>query len=114
NVSGVVTRSPAWRGDALGFLARLDVADCEGRRVSAGTLARLYGGPRTLSRGDRFEGVAQLGVVRLFRNIDLADPRLFASRQGAVVSGSLLAVEVTARGGGLAARVDAFRAHVRG
>jgi competence protein ComEC len=113
-VQGEVTRSPQWRGDALSFSARLSHAECDdGATLPAGTLARLYGGPKHLARGDRFEAVAQLGMVRLFKNIDLPDPRLLAARQSSVVSGSLLSLDSVQRSSTWLAHVDTFRAHVR-
>lgn len=112
-VLGTVTRSPVWRSDALSFTAHIARAECEGVELPPVT-ARLYGGPKTLARGDRFEGVAQLGMVRRFRNLELPDPTVFAARSGAVVSGALLAVDVQQRASSWTAGVDAFRAHVRG
>lgn len=114
SVLGEVIRSPRWRGDSLSFVARLDRAACDdGASLPAGAIVRLYGGPTALCRGDQFDAVVQLGMLRLFQNIDLPDPRLLAAHEGSVVSGSVLALEPTARTPSLRSLVDRFRAHVR-
>lgn len=112
-VVGSVERSPTWRGDSLSFTARLSRAECEGVLLPPDIVARLYGGPRELARGDGFEAVTQIGMVRRFRNAELLDPTVFAARTGAVVSGSILAAEVVTRASSWTAGVDGFRAHVR-
>ncbi len=107
-----VETQPALRAGALGFVARFESLDCEGRRL-AGARVRLHGGPPDLARGDRVEVVAQLASVELFRNAELPDPAPAAARPGATLSGGTLAVRFVRRSSGLAALVDRARARVR-
>jgi competence protein ComEC len=111
--AGSVITSPTWGGDALAFVAELSELDCDGRRVSGPLLVRLHGGPAGLARGDRFETVAQLAALQLFRNLDVRDPLPGAARRGVTLSGSTLSLDVTARGRGLGAAIDRVRAHAR-
>ncbi len=114
SVSGQVSASPTVREGTAVVQARLDTLDCEGRRHHSPLVATLYGGPADLARGDRFEAIVELGVVRLFHNLDLPSPVPSAARRGSVASGSVLALHRRARGRGLASAIDAARAHVRG
>jgi competence protein ComEC len=109
-----VESSPSLRGDALRWIGRLEEGSCEGRALAPGRLLRLYGGPLDLSRGDRLEGVASVGPVQLFHNLDTADPRPGAARSGAVWSGAWVDATRVERGGGLGAWIDRARVHVRG
>lgn len=109
----VVVSSPTWRGDATTYLAELDALDCDGRQIAGPLRVRLYGGPGDLRRGDALDVVAQLAPVRLFRNPGLPDPLPFAARTGSVLSGMVLGLEVTERGGGLRGAIDHARARVR-
>ncbi|HEY3500378.1 MAG TPA: DNA internalization-related competence protein ComEC/Rec2 [Polyangiaceae bacterium] len=111
--SGRVVVSPVWGGDALAFVAEMGTLDCDGRKVEGPLRVRLHGGPKQLARGDRFEAVAQLAPLQLFRNLDARDPLPGAVRRGITLSGSTLSLDVTSRGGGLAAAVDRLRAHAR-
>jgi competence protein ComEC len=108
-----VATSPTVRDGTPDFVARVRELDCEGRRHSASTHLRLYGGPLTLARGDRFHAVAQLAAVSPLENLDLPDPWPRAARLGATLSGSLLALDRGERGVGLAAAIDRARAFVR-
>lgn len=112
-VRGRVVESPVQRGEELCYVAELSELDCEGRQIGVTTRARLYGGPPDLARGDEFEAVAQLAVVRLFQNIGISDSLPYLARQGTTLSGSALAVDVEARGFGVRASIDRARAHVR-
>lgn len=116
-VSGTVTSSPSSRGtgDQLTLLwtAQLSRVDCEGRRLKADFAVRLYGGPRTLVRGASFEAIADLGALRLFRNLSTTDPIPAAARRSAVASGSVLSLEILATRNTLPAWIDRARAHVR-
>ncbi len=112
-ITGRVLTSPTQRGDTLTFSARLSNFDCEGQRPADSVIARLYGGPPALVRGAAFEGVAQLGVTRLFRNLGESDPVQHYARSGVVLSGTLLAAHVTAESNSPGAWVDRARRHVR-
>lgn len=112
-VSATVRTSPMLRGDALGFIAELHTGECEGTPLQSGSRVRLYGGPTSLARGDRFEGIVQLAVVGIFRNEDLGDPYVSYSRGGVTLSGSVLALEHEALGTSLFSHIDRLRAHVR-
>jgi competence protein ComEC len=107
-----VTRSPALRGGALGFVARFDEVDCEGTEL-VGAAARLYGGPADLARGDRVEIIADLAPIEMFKNAELPDPLFAAARAGVTLSGGVHAVRLVRRSGGLGALIDRWRAHVR-
>ena len=109
-----VISSPARKGDALRWLGEVETLDCEGREAPAGWIARLYGGPPELARGDRVEAAISVGALQLFHNLDLPDPRAGAARSGAVLSGSILDAEVLERGRGPGAWIDQARTHVRG
>lgn len=112
-VEGRVAASPTWRGDSLSFLAVIDSGRCERHPLPSGVRVRLYGGPANLGRGDQFEAVAQLGIVRLFRNFDLPDPYVRRASDGVLVSGGVLTLDVRTRASGPLAWIDAGRAHVR-
>ncbi|HSU40678.1 MAG TPA: ComEC/Rec2 family competence protein, partial [Polyangiaceae bacterium] len=110
---GVVVSSPTQSGDALTFVAELGTLDCEGRRVPGPVLARLHGGAPDLGRGDRFELVAQLAPVQLFRNAAAHDTLPGAARRGVTLSGAALALDVTARAHGVRRTIDRVRTHAR-
>jgi competence protein ComEC len=110
---GEVSSSPALDDGWLRFDAVLRELDCEGQLDRQPVRARLYTRPSALGRGDSFSAIGDLGPVSLFRNLALPDPRPTAARQGAVLSGALLALDVTRRGHGAAAFIDRARAHVR-
>lgn len=112
-VRAKVVSSPTLRGDALGFVAEIERAECEVHSLEARSQVRLYGGPTSLTRGDVFEGVAQLGVVRLFRNADLPDPYVARARSQVVLSGGVLSLTIVEGGSGLRSTIDRARAHVR-
>jgi competence protein ComEC len=111
--AGVVASSPVRSGDSLAFVAELGTLECEGRTVAGPVFARLHGGPADLGRGDRFELVAQLAPVQLFRNAAAHDALPAAARRGITLSGAALDVLVTRRARGLRAVIDRVRAHAR-
>lgn len=110
--TATVETSPARRAESLGYVARFDSLDCEGRMLE-GTRARLHGGPPDLSRGDRMEIVAQLATVELFHNADLPDPTPGAARTGAVVSGAVLSARIVGRSETPLSWIDRARALAR-
>jgi competence protein ComEC len=112
-VTGRVSSSPTIRGGSLRFEADLDEMDCEGRLDKRRRHVRLYGEPRALGRGDEFAAITDLAPLSLFRNLDLPDPLPAAARQGAVLSGAVLSLDVTRPAWGVLARIDQARAHVR-
>jgi len=111
--SGVVLASPVKNGDALAFVAELEDLDCEGRRVRGPVRVRLHGGPPDLARGDRFELIAQLAPLQLFRNAAVHDPLPGAARRAVTASGATLALDIVERSRGVPALVDRLRAHAR-
>ncbi len=112
-VVGQVASSPVLRAGKLRFDARLASIDCEGRVDTRPWRARLYVTEDRLNRGDEFFAVADLAPISLFRNLDLPDPRPMAAREGAVLSGAALSLEVTRSAWGLPALIDRARSHVR-
>ena len=111
--AGTVLSSPVKNGDALAFVAELAELDCEGRRVKGPLRARLHGGPPELARGDRFELIAQLAPLQLFRNAAAHDPLPGAARRAVTATGATLALDVVEASHGLRAGVDRLRAHAR-
>jgi competence protein ComEC len=111
--NGVVTSSPTWLRGAASLYVEFSELDCEGRRMPVPLVARLYGGPAELARGDPVFAVADLAPVQLFRNADLPDPTPLAARRGVVLSGGTVSLELRGRGWGIRAVIDALRAHAR-
>jgi competence protein ComEC len=125
--SGIVTSSPSLIGGQLRFDAALTALDCGGRLDGGVWPARLYRvsapspgspgspGPSAAApaRGDVFSVVGDLAPTSEFRNFELADPRPGAARQGVVLSGAALSLEVEQRGLGVPAWLDRARSHVR-
>lgn len=110
---GVVVTSPMLLGGVIRWQAELSELFCEERQVPGIFRARLYDGPPNLARGDVVEVVANLGVVQLFRNVGLADPRPSAARSGIVLSGGVLDAQILDRGRGPPAWIDRARNSVR-
>lgn len=108
-----VVSSPTRGGDMLGWVAELETAECENRRLPPRTLAKLYGGAEELARGDTLDVVAQLAPVQLFHNPNVADPTPSAARRGPVVSGVVLGATFVGHGRGIFAAIDHARAHTR-
>jgi competence protein ComEC len=113
--AGLVTIavSPTFAGGTANSIVDAEELECEGRIVAGPFRMRLYGGPDDLARGDRLDVVAQLGPVRLFRNLDAADPTPGAARRRTVISGTVLSAALVARGSGLGHFIDRARAHCR-
>ncbi|MET0790563.1 MAG: DNA internalization-related competence protein ComEC/Rec2 [Polyangiaceae bacterium] len=113
DLSGVVAVSPVWSDGTASFVADVDRAECEGRPLPTHFRARLHGGPDALARRDRVHVIADLAPVQLFRNLDTADPTPTAARQGIVLTGGVLSLDVLARGSGLHSFIDRARARAR-
>jgi competence protein ComEC len=112
-ISGRVLHSPAQRAGVLHYDAETSEIDCDGRRDTAPRRLRLSGGPAFLARGDEFSAIARLLPVSGFRNFELPDPLPALARQGALLRGTLLALDPGRPGAGLGARIDRARASVR-
>jgi competence protein ComEC len=111
-----IAESPTWSDGTASSIVETEQLDCEGRIVTGHTgrlRLRLYGGPDGLGRGDRIDVVAQIAPVRLFRNLDAADPTPGAARRGTVLSGTALSAALVERGHGLGHLIDRARAHCR-
>jgi competence protein ComEC len=108
-----IAMSPTFSGGTTSSVVETDQLDCEGRAIAGPLRLRLYGGPDGLARGDRLDVVAQLAPVRLFRNLDAADPTLGAARRATVLSGTVLSAALVARRPGLGHFIDRARAHCR-
>lgn len=112
-LDAVVSASPVWTSGALSFVAEVTRADCGGRALPAPFRARLHGGPDALARQDQLHLIADLAPLQLFRNLDTADPTPNAARQGIVLTGGVLALELRERHSGLGSWIDRLRAHAR-
>jgi len=110
---GSVVSSPSAAGDTLAFTALLVNLDCEGWITPGPLRVRLYGGPGTLARGDRFHVVAGLAPPQVFHNGELQDPGPRQLQQGVVLTGSVLALDVVQPGTGLWHFMDRQRARAR-
>jgi len=107
-------RSPPGEGTLVpSWDAELTRVECDGRPDVGSFRARIYGGPDDLARGDRVELIATLAPSQLFWNEDLADPRPGGTRRGVLASGGADHAGVVARGSGLFAAIDRFRARAR-
>jgi competence protein ComEC len=97
----------------LVWLGQTNRLEC-GARELRGPLALRLGSPvSSLARGDELTLVMQLGVLQLFQNQGLADPRPGAARRRAVLSGNVVAELDRKQSSGLLATIDRLRAHVR-
>ena len=113
DVVGVVAVSPVWSDGSASFVADVTHAECEGRPLPTPFRARFHGGPDALARKDRVHVIADLAPVQLFRNLDTADPTPAAARQGIVLTGGVLSLDVVERRAGLSAWIDHARARAR-
>ena len=113
DLSAVVASSPVWSDGTTSFVADVTRADCDGRALPTPFLARLHGGPDALAREDQVHVIADLAPVQLFRNLDTADPTPSAARQGIVLTGGVLSLDLRARHSGLRTWIDRARAHAR-
>src|SRR5262249_13995731 len=111
----VVVSSPVRTREPLRWDGLLESVSCDDGavRLPDRLQARLYGGPDDLARGDQLEIVADLGLVQLLHNDDLADPTPGAARSGAVVSGSVHVAERRGSSMGVLAFIDRLRDKVR-
>ena len=117
-VAGKVENSPMVRAGSARVTLIVDLLDCEQDVTQlvgdeSALRARIYNVPSDLVRGERIEAIAQLGVVRLFRNEGQLNPYVFWARSFVTLSGSALVVERLEPGAGLFAAIDRARAHVR-
>lgn len=113
DLAAVVAASPTWMDGSASFVAKVVRADCEGRLLPVPFRARLHGGPDGLARGDQLHVIADLAPVQLFRNLDTQDPTPTAARQGIVLTGGVLSLDVLARTHGLGSWIDRARARAR-
>ena len=113
DLSATVALSPTWSDGSASFVAEVTRADCEARLLPVPFRARLHGGPDALTRGDQVHVIADLAPIQLFRNLDTADPTPSAARQNIVLTGGVLALDVTQRRFGLRALIDRARARAR-
>ena len=113
DLSAVVVASPVWSDGTASFVADVSRAECGEHALPTPFRARLHGGPDALARQDRVHVIADLAPVQLFRNLDTADPTPSAARQGIVLTGGVLSLDVLERGWGLRAWVDRARARAR-
>ena len=113
DLRGVVRESPTWSDGSVSFVAQIQHAECDERTLPTPLLVRLHGGPAALARGDELHAIADLAPIQLFRNLGTADPTPAAARQGVLLTGGALLVEVRARSHGLASLIDRARAHAR-
>ncbi|MDX2053537.1 MAG: DNA internalization-related competence protein ComEC/Rec2 [Polyangiaceae bacterium] len=112
-ISGRVVTSPEWLHGSLRYWVRAERLECDDQVFDTQRVIRLYGGPRTLARGDRIEANVQLGPIQLFRNLDVADPTPLAARKEATLVGGVQSVSVVEKGKGLGAVIDGWRAGAR-
>jgi len=113
DLSAVVAQSPVWSDGSASFVAEVSRAECGEQRLPTPFRARLHGGPDGLARQDQLHLIADLAPVQLFRNLDTADPTPSAARQGVVLTGGVLSLEVLERRIGLRALLDRARARAR-
>jgi competence protein ComEC len=113
DVSAEVTTSPVWSDGSASFVAQVTRADCAGRPLPTPFLARFHGGPDALARRDRVHVIADLAPVQLFRNLDTADPTPAAARQGIVLTGGVLSLDLIERNTHWTTWIDRARAHAR-
>lgn len=110
---GVVIASPMLLRGSFRWYADLYDILCEEEPVPGRLRARLYDGPESLARGDHVEVVANLGIVQLFRNDGLSDPRPTAARSKILLSGGVVDAHITEPGRGPFAWIDRRRSAVR-
>ncbi len=113
DLSGVVDSSPVWSDGTASFVARVERAECAERVLPTPFVARLHGGPDGLARQDHVHVIADLAPVQLFRNLDAADPTPNAARQGIVLTGGVLTLDLLDRHFGLRTLIDLARARAR-
>ncbi|MBK8259450.1 MAG: DNA internalization-related competence protein ComEC/Rec2 [Polyangiaceae bacterium] len=114
---GAVVDSPiaSVRGDNVYTRASVHIesGDCEGRVLTAGSVARVYQLPEDLRRGDRIEAVAKLAPVHLFEHEELPNAWVPVARSRVAASGAAIDVVIAERAFSPGGLVDAARAAVR-
>ncbi len=113
DLDAVVAASPVWSDGTASFVADVTRAECGDHSLPVPFRARLHGGPDALARQDQLHVIADLAPVQLFRNLDTADPTPSAARQGIVLTGGVLSLDLRQRGFGLRAWIDHARARAR-
>jgi len=113
DLDAVVQTSPTWSEGSVSFVAEVRRADCSGNLLPSPFLARLHGGPDSLARQDRVHAVVDLAPVQLFHNLGTADPTPAAARQGVVLTGGVLSLELGERHLRLTTLLDRARSHTR-
>ncbi len=108
-----VITSPVWSDGTASFVAQVTRAECADHLLPVPFIARLHGGPDSLARQDRVHAIADLAPVQLFRNLGAADPTPNAARQGIVLTGGVLTLDLLERHFGLRTLLDRARAHAR-
>jgi competence protein ComEC len=108
-----VEGSPMVAQGAVRWSAWLTHVECEGVLVAWSGPATLYGGPRSLARGDRVEIVAQLATPQRFWNEVTGDPRPSDARRESVESGGVVDARIVERAWGPLALIDRVRAIAR-
>jgi len=113
DLSAVVHTSPTWSEGSASFVAEVTRADCSGNLLPVPFLARLHGGPDSLARQDRVHVIADLAPIQLFHNIGTADSTPGAARQGIVLTGGVLSLDLSERHLRLTTLLDRARSHAR-
>ena len=113
DLTAIVASSPVWSDGTASFVAEVTRAECQDHVLPTPFVARLHGGPDGLARQDRVHVIADLAPVQLFRNIDAADPTPNAARQGIVLTGGVLTLDLLERHLGLRNLIDRARARAR-
>ena len=113
DLSAVVAVSPVWSDGTASFVADVTRAECGDHSLPTPFRARLHGGPDGLARQDRLHIIADLAPVQLFRNLDTADPTPSAARQGVVLTGGVLSLDLLERRFSLRTLIDRARARAR-
>lgn len=113
DLSAVVVSSPVWSDGTASFVAEVTRAECADHSLPTPFLARLHGGPDGLARQDRVHAITDLAPVQLFRNLDTADPTPAAARQGIVLTGGVLSLDLLERHFRLTTLIDRARARAR-
>jgi competence protein ComEC len=110
---GVVAASPTFRDESDRLVLEVVNGACAGRPLEAGDRVVALGAAPGLGRGDIVDARVELAPIQLFANDELTSRLAGVSRDGVAASGKLRRVAVLSRSGGLGARIDAARAHVR-
>ncbi len=113
DLEALVLSSPVWSDGTASFVAQVTRAECGDHSLPVPFTARLHGGPDSLARQDRVHAIADLAPVQLFRNLGTADPTPAAARQGIVLTGGVLTLDLLERHFGLRTLLDRARAHAR-